>query len=798
MRHVLALAAVLACALAAGCVEAIVKRGDAALEVSRPAEAARHYEEALRKKPELADEPAFVARLAEARFGAHFEEGVRLAAAGQHEKAADRFALALEQDPDSLEAAAALAQAKADAAEARRQGAVRLFAENRLPEAIAELERAVALDPDNAAAREALDTYRREKTRRDAEAARLYDEGVALQREGRVAEAAARFEAAFELNPGHDPARAELTRARDTVVRAESLADEGARRLEAKELEPARRALAEALALWPHFGRARKLRERTRDALDRVVARTEASRMLAADGRWDEALAAAKEALAIHPSDAAARATLSDVRRRAAEEHTGAGREALAAGRLDVAALRFARALDYLPDHEHAVAGLARVDHARGRAAEAEDLPGVALLHYLNAAERAPDAEFEAAAASARGRVHERLRVRLVVGVTDALGAASAQASAVQVALARDLARAKPPWLDATVGVPPDHEAVYGAGIELVEFQVAASPVRSEPRTQAYTVGREVPNPSLPRLQNELAAERAELARLRIAHARPCIQCRGAGRIPCRWCGGAGFTPCTACGGRGRVACPGCGGAGTVPPGVLCPECKGKRTVRCDSCGGGGHIDCSSCGRFGHPAGWVECPRCDGHGLLGAVSAWDVERQEDEVERLERRVRNEPVTVIEETREEHAYSVLHHARTGHGRALLQLGRLGEEASAVCKTAEETVRHADTEVANPRPEVGVAVDPLDLPGETEVGDELARALAGRLARELVRGTADLRAGEMRSQAAAFEAEGRAVAAVDARVAAVVAEETADPARARAALDAFRRAPPDVAP
>ena len=163
-------------------------------------DAIRHFERALRIKPDYAQ--------------AHCDLGTALQREGKIEDAIGHFEQALQLRPDRAllhyDLAGALMQAgtvqeainhweqalelKPDFVEAHNNLGITLEQTGRAPEAIRHFEQAIQIKPDFAEAH--------------------YNLGIALEREGRIAEAISHFEQALQINPNFVKAYDELTRLR--------------------------------------------------------------------------------------------------------------------------------------------------------------------------------------------------------------------------------------------------------------------------------------------------------------------------------------------------------------------------------------------------------------------------------------------------------------------------------------------------------------------------------------------------------------------------------------------------------
>ncbi len=767
MRHartrLVALATLaLAAALVAGCgAEKAVKRGRSALQSGQGGEAVRQFEQALREEPDLREDPDFMAALTRARYLSAYQEGRRAADRGDWAAAVRRLEQALEVDPAAREARDALAATRGRAAEALHGEALALADTGRLDAAGERLAEAATYEPEAAEVRVARASLAN-PAGATGPAGEAYRAGLAAAEADRWGAAAERYRAAVTADANFLPARAELHRAEAAIGRAGERHRAGLRHLEARALDAAIAALEAALDVWPTYPEALAALERARAERAQVDALVAEARAAVEAGRYPAAVSAAERAAALYPAYGPAAGLADEVARRAAAAHVARGTEALEAGRVDEAEAAYREALASAPGHRPARDGLGRADAARARAAEDAGRHGEAFLHWMNATRDTPAAWAAEGAARARARALAGHGFTVGLQVTDALGARTPQAARLETAVARGLAAAKPGFLTLEVG-RGGPEAI---AVELAALDVRRERVRTENRTHGYVVGREVANPERPALERELARERVQLARMLRLHRQVCGRCGGHGRVACTACRGSTWVACTACGGSGRI-----GGAA------------------CHLCGGRGQLKCPHCGRGGYPPGWVECPVCHGRGRAGDVSDWDLRRQQDRVEDLQRRLDRTPGTVIEETREQWPYTREVHQVTALASARLRGGGGGPE------TLEAGARATDETIRNANPEVGLPPDPLELPDEETLVRDVTRGLAEKAVRAVLARALGGRAAALEAEADRLAARGDAAAAREARVGAALVLE---PVEAGAAAERLERLREGLAP
>jgi tetratricopeptide (TPR) repeat protein len=263
-------------------------------EAGKPAEAAAHFERAVRLKPDYAE--------------AHYSYGAVLQQLGKVPEAVGQYEQALRTKPDYAEAHNNLGivllqegkvsdaighyeqalRSKPDYAEAHNNLGVALGRAGRIEEAIAHYEQALRLKPDYAEAH--------------------YNLGIALGQAGRIPEATEHFEQAIRIKPGYAEAHANLG---NVLLQEGKLSDAIAHYEQALRSKP---DLAEAHAnLGVALGRAGRIEEAIghyEQALrlkpDYAEAHYNLGIALAQMGKIGEAIAHYEQALRIKPDDAEA------------------------------------------------------------------------------------------------------------------------------------------------------------------------------------------------------------------------------------------------------------------------------------------------------------------------------------------------------------------------------------------------------------------------------------------------------------------------------------------------------------
>ncbi|MFO7898262.1 MAG: tetratricopeptide repeat protein, partial [Planctomycetota bacterium] len=528
MKHVmLAILPLVGILLLGGCaVSRMVDRGDESLLSGRPRDAVRFYERAATKDPDLLLDQGFTSKLNKARALKAYEDGQRLAAEDRWDEALARFGDALEHDPLLHEARRALKDARQEASRLHHRRALRFADEGRLNDAIRELRKALEIDPENPDARDALDSVEQKKRKNLNHAAELYGEARQLMAARQWQKVGAALDRVLQENPNHVPARVDRHDVRSTIRAAEAKADEAETLLDEKKLNRARTRIRQALDAWPAFARARDLLAQADAGLGRAERLYEQAVELGEKGRWDEAVRAGSQSLAVFPYSDDRRAFLRRARGQAADAHARAGDRLLAKGNLDEAEARYARALGFVPGHAKAKEGLAEADVRRGAAAEAAGLWGNALLWYRQAAEHSPEARFAARVRAAHRRITDRVTFSVRTQFRDRADAATSF-TRLRSGVLTHLSGAKPD----IVRLLGAGDATYKVSIALDEIRVEQELAATEHRVHTYVEYRAVPNPEVPRLDALLRSAERKLARLRRAYHQPCPVCHGTGRI---------------------------------------------------------------------------------------------------------------------------------------------------------------------------------------------------------------------------------------------------------------------------
>jgi len=763
-------------AVLAGCkAEGLLKKGDAAMRANRHGEAARFYELALEEKPDLAENPDFAERLREAQSRAAYAAGVVLADRGDWDDAVELFEKSLGIDPEFDNARRALGGVRRDGAAALYLAALDHADHGRMAEAVADLRHVLRLDPEHADVQAALASV----GETDADGGRaggLYEEGLAHAKERRWGWAAEAFRSAVAADPNHLPSRAELHRATDNLRQAEAHFESGRRLLGEKRLDEAVGALEQALGVWPYHGEAGRVLAEAKTERGRAERLLTDGSALAEQGRWDEAIAALRSCLDAYPFHQDAKSCLARANQQAAEEHAGTGERLLAEGRLEDAETAFERALAYVPDLARACEGLARADAARGDASAGQGYWGAALLSYLDAADHFDRPPYTTKVREARLRVRERI----AFGVS--LDVRGARAGRLRSEIEDRVLARKPASLDLVAS-----GATYAATVDVTDFDVRSAIVRTEQRLHPYTVGREIPNPEIPRLMRELASARHDLAWAR-RHA-VCSTCGGSGRIGCTACGGQGWVWCPTCQGNGRVTCAKCGGTGKVA-GNPCPRCGGPGTHTCPTCGGRRKTCCPHCSNPSDWRGWRVCPTCAGTGERHKGGKYEVQRLEAEVRDLETALATAPHVVIEETTAEWPYVVEFHEKTGSLDATVRIAELESGQALFTDSVHGAADAQDTTIPNPNPSVGLEGDPLELPSDTQVEASLVDSTAPSIADKIFEAVTRARADAIRAHAERLGGDGRRAESVEARVDLALTLEAQHPDEAKAILAGLR--------
>jgi len=314
----------------AGCAAARLERhGDRASAHGDAIAARSHYERALAIKPKLAEKPAFADKVKTARTEGATQEGFIALDQGRYDTAIARFDTALGFNAAHKPAAEGKQSAKAAAAHLHYTEALADADDDDLATARASLERALDYVPSYPKANAALASLAGDAEPSGGASAEMRAGRDAAQAR-RWADAIDAYAAVVAADPTFLPARAQLTRSRTAMTRAQNLKREGIAALEGRRLDAAIAALDESASIDPHdtrtgdaLRRARALRRQADESL------VQARKRLASD-RWDDALAAVAEARAVFPGHPDAAASGRAIRLAAAESYTGRARAARA------------------------------------------------------------------------------------------------------------------------------------------------------------------------------------------------------------------------------------------------------------------------------------------------------------------------------------------------------------------------------------------------------------------------------------------------------------------------------------
>ena len=762
------LAGLIALLALAGCtVPRLIRQGDELLSAKKPAEAAAKYREALGRSPKLANHPDFAAKLRRAQALAHYDAAYQLAERKSWDEAVARFSDSLAADPALPEAQQALAWAKREAAKAHHQRALGLADTGDLNAAIDALQRAHQLDPENLDVKDALDSLKDKKAKNLSNASSLYHRALTLAADKLWGQAADGLAKAVAANPNHILARVARAKAQAQLDAARKLLDQARQNLADRRLERAIAAANDAIAIWPNCTDAKQVlaaatarRQQARDLARRAVA-------LGGNAQWDDAAATAAQALELYPYDTETQRFLTAARATAAAKHVAEGRKLLKQGQLEAAERAFLRALDHVPAHRDARAGLADADLARGAEAERTGLWGAAFLWYTQAAAHLPEPPYATKLAQADARVLARVRFALAAQITGRGGRDDPAAAALRSATMDQLARRRPDVLLIGPGAPP----LYGLAAQLASLQIHDRITNQEQRVHHYTIARDVPNPDVPRLQQILRGARFDLAHLRREAHRRCPVCRGARRVPCPTCRGTKSVPCARCKATG------------VYKGKPCKTCHGTGRHRCPVCKGRGTVECRHCRGTGNPA---------------RVSRHDLERKEREVRDYEWDLRRAPAYITREFPAEWPYSVRRHERKGVIDILLTLRNLAAGTDIATQRLQRNVPYYDSELVGANPDIGLSPDPLTLPDHGRIAAQLTAAAAEAIATQAIAVALKARVADARAHAAALARQGNAAHTLEARIDLYRLLRAHDPAAAAALLRQLSAAPPPPRP
>jgi hypothetical protein len=383
----------------------------------------------------------------------------------------------------------------------------------------------------------------------------------------------------------------------------------------------------------------------------------------------------------------------------------------------------------------------------------------------------------------ARARIVERVSLPVGLDVHGAGGRLSSALAGVRGRLPGLLEAGKPDYVRLLPGPSgPAAAPAYVVEVAVGETEIRGGLVGSETRVHRFTAYRERANPDVIILRRRLQEERLDLLRMQRLAQERCEHCGGRGHVRCDRCDGRGEVRCRECGGEGHLPCGRCGGSGEVDGGQ-CPACGGRGRVRCDRCKGSGRRPCPDCGKDGAPRGSRRCPHCRGTGRAHDISRHDLERKHGEVEHILWRLDHTTPFVRESYAEELPYVVDFHEKTGSLLAEIRVAAAPEGAVVVTDTVHERIVYEDKAIRDPNPQVGLEGDPLELPRDDEVEDELVLRLSREAAHKALAAVTDAWAAEVRAAAEQLDDEGREADAVEAWVDAAVVLESARPQEAK---------------
>ncbi len=791
---ILGMALAATCLQLAGCgVKRRIEKGDKALLAGRPATAIEHYETALRRDRTLADDPAFTAKLRQARRQIPYDIGRVHFGRGRWREAIAAFEQSLRIDGTFTEASDALRQAKKRGAETLLKQALDAADAGKLNQAIELLKQAATLDPKNADIQDALRSVGLKKAQRTREAAKRFAEVQRLRDELRWKQAVAACEQVIALNPNHLPARVGRHDCTDALDAAMDHHRRGASLMAQRRLDEAIGAFDASLKIWPHHvtairfvAEARRLRAEVDDLL-------RSSRLATDRKQWDRAAALAKKAWDLYPWHAAVKQRYETAMQAAATDHLAKGRALAAKGPSKEAEKEMLWALRYVPVMHEARAALAALYEIRGDTDAAAGRHGSAMLWFAQAVEWMPTSRRRSRLAGARGRVLGRIRFGLDAAVADQARVPGG-VGGLNAALHRTLGRKRPGFLAMGAGTPR-----YVASLTVTAVDIRKRRTGVEHRRHDYQIPREAPNPEIPNARLRVHAARNKLGDLIANRWEKCSWCDGKGWRDCSSCSGRGWRTCSLCRGRKSIECRTCKGRGRV-------KSKG-RWVRCQVCHGDGRDNCPRCKRTARepcthcgPNHREKCSHCDGTGRRERHSAFEIDRQRGRVRRMRHALHALPITVTEYEDATWPYTV----ETFEKRAEIDVAIVVREGNREIYRHHRGVwtRQTDDRIIGANPAIGLAENYLYLPSDAAIAGDLFEGIAQDAAERIVGALLRHRIAGAVHRAASFRRDGKLAEAFEAEVDAVLLVEARDPAAARrrqTVLHASRKpAVPEITP
>lgn len=343
--------------------------GDAAAASGDMHGALYHYQRAMGLDQSLARDKSFMSRLAVAEARVAYDRAIELREQGDYEKAIEQLRLSIERDPAYAPPRELLPKVNIEASRVRYVRAVESADQGELGQARLHLERALQQDMHNEQASAALVSLAPERLPADTPGLVTYRAGLKLSSDRRWPEAQAAYSRAVAEGPGLLPARAELHNARTQLERSRKYADQGAERINARQIGPAIDALSLSLEVWPFNETAQGSLNQARQLRSAADAKLQASADLAGQRQWEEAIAMAQSGLAIDQSHAGLQQSLRQFSGMAAADYEDQGDALLAAKQLIEAEQAYARAVELEPGLKSAAISLreahGRLDRAR-------------------------------------------------------------------------------------------------------------------------------------------------------------------------------------------------------------------------------------------------------------------------------------------------------------------------------------------------------------------------------------------------------------------------------------------------
>lgn len=516
-HHLLWILALLSMSLLTGCQsQQHVRDADRYMRLRDYPSAVAHYQEAMRLKPSLSQDPAFMGSLHDAQRENALDVSNTLLASDQPENAVDALQAGLRDvpaDPTLLSALTAARHITAETMLRRARAAADL---GQLDVARVRLEQGLHYEPRHAACLSALQSLNHPAAVPGAGAVQEAHAAARQTMADRHWERAAeQLGSLIVQSPDYLPARADAFAASQQIAQVRSHLAAAQRASSDKQLDAAIGELRLGLNIWPEHSASLALMSDVVARRTRAVELAAAAADALAGKQYDQAIASAESSLAVFPAFADARQVDALARTTAANQAVAAGIAARDKGDYPAANAAFSRALGYLPQMPDAQTGLASVAAAQADAAMSAGHIGLSLLFRMQAADLSPTPAHRRAVDTIRQTIVAKGAFALMIDGHHSDARVAADTVPFTDELLRLLRRQAPASLAINPMPLPTDRPVFHASVAVVQSQVTQAMTSQQQLSQSFAVTMPVINDRIPALRHQVQWADEEYDRLK-------------------------------------------------------------------------------------------------------------------------------------------------------------------------------------------------------------------------------------------------------------------------------------------